>query len=140
MLFYPEGHWKVGALSLASFGSLEKARPKSATSRKALTESACPLYAPCSMLSSGHVIRPQQINKPLDSMGHCRHSMLLSEFEADIRPSKLLIFVPAGCGSNQWYHFGVGAPPIFVYFSGDWDVHRGYWILTHGQLSLRFGP
>ena len=27
---------------------------------------------------------------------------------------------------NQWYHFGVGAPPIFVYFSGDRDVHWGY--------------
>ena len=29
-------------------------------------------------------------------------------------------------GQNQWYHFGVGAPPIFVYFSWDWDVHWGY--------------
>ena len=28
----------------------------------------------------------------------------------------------------------VGAPPILVYFSGDWDVHCGYRILTHGQL------
>ena len=27
-------------------------------------------------------------------------------------------------GQNQLYHFGVGAPPILVYFSGDWDVHR----------------
>ena len=26
-------------------------------------------------------------------------------------------------GQNQWYHFGVGAPPILVNFSGDWDVH-----------------
>ena len=22
-------------------------------------------------------------------------------------------------GQNQWYHFGVGAPPILVYFGGD---------------------
>ena len=29
-------------------------------------------------------------------------------------------------GQNQWYHFGVGAPPISVYFCGDWDVHWGY--------------
>ena len=30
-------------------------------------------------------------------------------------------------GQNQWYHFfGVGVPPIFVNFSGDWDVHGGY--------------
>ena len=27
-------------------------------------------------------------------------------------------------------HFGVGAPPILVYFNGDWDVHRGYGILN----------
>ena len=33
-------------------------------------------------------------------------------------------------GQNQWYHFGVGAPPILVHFSGDWDVHWGYGILT----------
>ena len=26
-------------------------------------------------------------------------------------------------GENQWYHFGVGVPPILAYFSGDWDVH-----------------
>ena len=29
-------------------------------------------------------------------------------------------------GQNQWYHSWVGAPPILVYLSGDWDVHRGY--------------
>ena len=37
-------------------------------------------------------------------------------------------------GQNQWYHFGVGAPPILIYFSGDWDVHWGYGILTHGEV------
>ena len=26
-----------------------------------------------------------------------------------------------------WYHFGIGAPPILVYFSGDWDVYWGPW-------------
>ena len=31
-------------------------------------------------------------------------------------------------------HFEVGAPPILVYFSGDWDVHWGYGILTHGHM------
>ena len=39
-------------------------------------------------------------------------------------------------GQNQWYHFGVGAPPILVYFSWDWDVHRGYGLSTHGQMSM----
>ena len=28
-------------------------------------------------------------------------------------------------GQHQWYHFGVGAPPILVYFSWDWDVRWG---------------
>ena len=38
-----------------------------------------------------------------------------------------------GARQNQWYHFGVGAPPILLYFSGDWDV--GYGILTHGHVA-----
>ena len=39
-------------------------------------------------------------------------------------------------GQHQWYHFGVGAPPILVYFSGDWDVHWGLnGRLTHGNFS-----
>ena len=48
--------------------------------------------------------------------------------------------VSTGCcghwpvGQNQWYHFGAGAPPILVYFGGDWDVDCGYWVLTHGHL------
>ena len=44
---------------------------------------------------------------------------------------------------NQWYHFGVGAPPSLVYFSGDWDVHWGYGLLTHGYMVavvLELGP
>ena len=41
-------------------------------------------------------------------------------------------------GQNQWYHFGVGAPPILVHFSWDWDVYWGYGILTHGHI-LRVG-
>ena len=28
-------------------------------------------------------------------------------------------------GQHQWYHLGVGEPPILVYFSWDWDVHWG---------------
>ena len=38
-------------------------------------------------------------------------------------------------GQSQWYHFGVGAPPILEpIFSGDWDVHWRYGILTYGQV------
>ena len=38
-------------------------------------------------------------------------------------------------GQNQWYHFGIGAPPILVYVSGVWDVHWGYGILPHGHIT-----
>ena len=39
-----------------------------------------------------------------------------------------------------WYHFGVGAPPKLVYFCGNWDVHWGYGLLTHGHVDKgRFG-
>ena len=31
--------------------------------------------------------------------------------------------------------YRVGAPLILVYFSGDWDVHWGYRILTHGHIG-----
>ena len=36
-----------------------------------------------------------------------------------------------------WYHFGIGAP-ILVDFSGDWDVHWGYGLLTHGHTTNIF--
>ena len=42
---------------------------------------------------------------------------------------------PIGCGSKPMVIFGVGAPPILVYFSGDWDGGSG--VLTHGQKSTR---
>ena len=32
--------------------------------------------------------------------------------------------------------FGVGAPPVLVHFHGDWDVHWGYGILTHGHFLV----
>ena len=44
-------------------------------------------------------------------------------------------------GQTSWYHFGV-----LVYFSGDWDVHWGYGLVTHGHMagftlvSLTLGP
>ena len=37
-------------------------------------------------------------------------------------------------GQHQWYTLGVGAPPILVYFSGDWD-DWGYGVLTHSHVS-----
>ena len=35
-------------------------------------------------------------------------------------------FEDMAMGQNQWYHFGVGAPLILVYLSGDSDAHWGY--------------
>ena len=35
-------------------------------------------------------------------------------------------YTQVAVGQNQWYQFGVGAPPILVDFSWDWDVHWGY--------------
>ena len=37
-------------------------------------------------------------------------------------------------GQHQWYHFGVGAPPILVIFSGHW----GYGLLSHGHMVFVF--
>ena len=37
-----------------------------------------------------------------------------------------------GCGSS---HFGIGAPPIFAYFIGDWGVHWGYGVLTLSHIG-----
>ena len=48
-------------------------------------------------------------------------------------------FFEASPGHVQWYHFGVGAPPIFVYSSGDGDVRWGYGVMTHSTI-LDVGP
>ena len=55
-----------------------------------------------------------------------------------MKPTNQLPFAEMAVGQNQWYHFWVGAPPILVYFSGDWDVHWGYGILTHSQMNMLF--
>ena len=47
-------------------------------------------------------------------------------------------FMSCGCGSKPMgSHFGVGAPPILVYFGGDWDVHWG--TLTRGHMVKLYG-
>ena len=51
--------------------------------------------------------------------------------------SGMFLCVELAVGQHQWYYFGVGAPPILVYFNGDWDVHWGCGILTHGQVTTR---
>ena len=44
-------------------------------------------------------------------------------------------------GQKQWYHVGVGAPPILVHFSGWIGMLTGesIWILAHGPLSKVHG-
>ena len=68
----------------------------------------------------------KMLGSPLWAMGHFVFLCVFFFF---------FIFEVWGCpipnpqmalGQNQWYLFGVGAPPILVYFSGDWDVHWGY--------------
>ena len=39
---------------------------------------------------------------------------------------RLFLDFDMAVGQKHWYHFGVGAPPILVYFIRDWDVHWGY--------------
>ena len=63
------------------------------------------------------------------------------EFERDKRKWSSIMqhvgVVPHGCGSKPMVsHFGVGAPPTLVYFGGEWDVHWGYGLLTHGHICL----
>ena len=70
----------------------------------------------------------------LDCCGSCRASRTrrLVQFDfclTDFLRSQMAV------GQHQWYHFGVGAPAILVYFSGDWDVHWGYGVLTHSQIA-----
>ena len=58
---------------------------------------------------------------------------------ASVAPSELAQS-PAPSPTWRWVktnHFGVGALPILVYLSGDWDVHWGYGILTHGQMCFQ---
>ena len=43
-------------------------------------------------------------------------------------------------GQNPWCHFGVGAPPILVYFNGDWDVHWKYDLDFAPWPNVREGP
>ena len=52
-------------------------------------------------------------------------------------PAMLMSLSYVAVGPNQWYHFGVGAPPILEKQKrGDWDVHWGYGILTRGHVLL----
>ena len=50
----------------------------------------------------------------------------------DIGEAFVRMKMAMGQHQYQWY----GAPPILVYFSGDWDVHWGYGVLTHSHIYI----
>ena len=52
-----------------------------------------------------------------------RETALIEAFNLKSAIEHLGIVLYMAVGKNQLYDFGVGAPPILVYFSGDWDVH-----------------
>ena len=41
---------------------------------------------------------------------------------------------------NQWYHVGIGAPPILVYLVGIGMFTGGTGFLTHGHIVFRASP
>ena len=50
-----------------------------------------------------------------------------------------MLFLHMAVGQNQWYHFGVGAPPILEPHLVGIGMFTGgtIWLLTHGHMSLR---
>ena len=46
-------------------------------------------------------------------------------------------FLQLAVGQNQWYHFGVGAPPILVYFSGSLGVKDFDHLFSQRRNSVR---
>ena len=83
------------------------------------------------------VFGPRTKNRPLEADGRME---TYSPKAPAVRSSRTTCFDLRylAVGQNRWYHFGVGAPPILIYLSGDWDVLRGYGILTPGHLPSQF--
>ena len=48
--------------------------------------------------------------------------MLINPWADNWGQQVIRLLLEVAVGQNQWYHLGVGAPPILVFFSGDWDV------------------
>ena len=61
-----------------------------------------------------------------DRTSHPKHAMYATFADSfPLNGSDVGIYYLHCCGSNQCYHFGVGAPPILVYFSGEWGFTGG---------------
>ena len=56
----------------------------------------------------------------------------------EIGPGILQVSSDMAVGQNPWYHVEVGAPPILIHFSGDWDVHSGYHMVVPATLTVPF--
>ena len=65
----------------------------------------------------------------------CHYDLSLRGKRLSFVTAPPLMALHLSVGQNQWYHLEVGAPPILVQFSGDWDVHWGYGLLTHGHID-----
>ena len=87
---------------------------------------------------------PKRHRHPVTDRSQCCRRSKSSSSAPDGKPRKMTTWnFPGhnqnGCGSKPMgSHFGVGALPILVYFSGDWHVHWGYGILTHGYKCFCF--
>ena len=95
-----------------------------------------PTWEPRRSFKFGHWILVHQRSLPTTNTGQKKRASpslrcLLSRMPRSVArsPSVPLCGILPGnmaVGQTQWYHFGVGAPAILVYFSRDWDVHWGY--------------
>ena len=70
--------------------------------------------------------KPSLVEHRLNAAGLSWVLVMITPFRHD--PLEC-VYIYMAVGQNQWYHFGVGAPPILVYVSGDWGVHWGYGLL-----------
>ena len=83
------------------------------------------------------IVDPRQEDFVLFSVGLTH---FLSSWTRETWVNKVAFGSPTGNMSRKGMavgqnHFGVGAPPILVHFSGDWDVHWGHGLLAHGHMK-----
>ena len=92
----------------------------------------------CQINISAHFCFPRSKSETSKTTAQSPQSDQIQKWKTQEWGLLFLLFVGThnmAVGQNQWYHSGVGAPPILVYFHGDWDVHWGYGILAHGHIQ-----
>ena len=70
-------------------------------------------------------------SKPLCTDGKAHRGRLWAQLVGTNPNSGNLGVPPRGCGSKPMVPFWGRC----LYFSGDWDVHWGYGLLTHGHID-----